>query len=423
MARIFISHSTHDDLTRVVRLRLIERLRTLGLEPLVDYEIQPGEPWRAKLDFWLDCCDGAVLLFSRSALESDWVRKEATILTWRKSRDPRLRLVPVLLGDVSPEDLSRGYLSSLQVGEIEWAKMDSGSNEEQDVEPLIEKIAQSFGGLPRGDGDPDLRAWISRTAGCLRKADPGDLELAAVQLGIGEPDWRDFCELAVTVAHHLLHQELEHSLPGLAHVMAALPRGGRETLCELLEPLWVREEAARHILPVTRRASAQRLLAINARFQETGDCYIYRATCCSPGSRTLRTSGVFGEDQVGEILAAFEEGCRRAFGSGMGPEIPADMWEKILQSQLRKQPGPVFLLLTEHQVERQVVEALRQRFPTATLVLLTGPSLPDGNALGLEGLELIRPPLGEEEEVEGVATVGIVRSLAAKNRTFGDSRS
>jgi TIR domain len=417
MTRIFISHCTRDDFTREVRRRLVEKLLEMKLVPLVDQNIEPGGIWRAKLHFWLGCCDGAVILFSRQALlDSHWVKKEATILTWRKSLDPRLRIIPVLLGDISPEELTTDYLSSLELGEIQWTRPDSREETDEAAERLADAIALSFKGLSPREADPGLQRWIERATACLRKAEPADLRRAANLLRISEEDWNDLSEPAVVVAHHLLHTDLEDALAALGEILPGLPRESRRVLVELAEPLWIQEAAARHILPVTRRAEGQRLLAINAQYQETGNWYIHRATCSATGTLVLRISGIFGEDQGAEIVAAVEDACRRmVFGPDGGRSMPEALREKVLQKNLRLTNRQVFLLVDEHAVRREVVEALRQRFPSVTFVLLSGRSFPDREALGLPAIELIRPELSGEDEEDAIATVFEVRRLAGLN--------
>lgn len=107
-AKIFISHSCKDfeqpadnqdpeklarwrrlEFARVVRDKIVAGLRGAppngpGYKVLLDRDrLEPGDNWQAKLHGWLGTCDGAVLLLSEDSICSDWVRKEATILTWR----------------------------------------------------------------------------------------------------------------------------------------------------------------------------------------------------------------------------------------------------------------------------------------------------------------------------------------------------
>ena len=81
--------------------------------------LAPGDGWRAKLFAWLDICDAAVILFSEEALASDWVRFEAGILCWRRARTGRPLVVPVLLGQVSPDAPRRHALEPVLPEEIQ----------------------------------------------------------------------------------------------------------------------------------------------------------------------------------------------------------------------------------------------------------------------------------------------------------------
>ncbi|MGH3915691.1 MAG: toll/interleukin-1 receptor domain-containing protein [Pseudonocardiaceae bacterium] len=119
-ASVFISHSTKDTapapgpgaddaaLARWQRLQVARALREaimLALEKLAGVEVwldkrelQPGVLWRDALHEQLARCDGAVLLLTPEALESGWVLKEVTILTWLQALGFKVRLVPVFLG-------------------------------------------------------------------------------------------------------------------------------------------------------------------------------------------------------------------------------------------------------------------------------------------------------------------------------------
>jgi len=156
----------------------------------------------------------------------------------------------------------------------------------------------------------------------------------------------------------------------------------------------------------------ERLLAINSLSQDTGISYIRRATCSVQGIPIVTTSGVFGEDLRGEVLDAFEKACcRRFLGPDNGKPYPEARREKLLQMTMRKQL-PVFFLVPEQAVKQEVIAALCQRFPAATLVLLAGASFPDGAVLDLSRLELVYPELQEDEEDQALSTIFLLRGLA-----------
>jgi hypothetical protein len=88
------------------------------IEILVDYEgLHPGDDWERRLNEWLAECHAAIILFSRRAIEeSNWVRKEAAILSWRAELDPGFPLFPVLLDQQSSaEDLENDFFGTLRI--------------------------------------------------------------------------------------------------------------------------------------------------------------------------------------------------------------------------------------------------------------------------------------------------------------------
>lgn len=407
MARIFISHSAKDAFSKKVRQRLKAKLQDLGLTPLVDEDLIAGDTWRAKLHHWLGCCDGAIILFSKNALEqSVWVRKEATILSWRKSLYPGLVLVPVRLEDVSEEDLRNGYFGSLELGELQ--QVCCAEDDEEAIENFIEKIVCPFRGLPLDRGDPGFGDWVEQVAMRLRFSQSRGLLEAARLLGIEEEEWTGFGDPVNVLAHHVLHLGLvPQVLDAMGKAMSLIgSKENRRDLLKWLWFLWVREEAARQIIPVTQYAEAERLLAINVTEQDSGRCYIRRATCSSNDTLVVGVTGIYGESAA-EIVDAFEKSVRQATGLSRSSRPESD---KALLDNLRM--GRVFFLVRKDEMRRDVLDALRQRFPMVTLVLLSGRAFPDGEDLGMSGLVLIHPSLEEGEESTAMAQIGYLQRLA-----------
>ena len=91
--RAFISYARED---RAIAKPLAEFLGALGLDVFWDNEIAPGERWSARIEEELKGADLVVVLWSRHALESAWVKDEA------QSGLEREILMPVLVEDVAP---------------------------------------------------------------------------------------------------------------------------------------------------------------------------------------------------------------------------------------------------------------------------------------------------------------------------------
>ncbi len=93
MVDVFLSYSREDqERARVV----VEALVTRGLSVFWDRNIQPGKQWARVIEKELDASKCTVVLWSRAAVKSKWVTKEA--------RDSLHKLVPVLIDEVSPPD-------------------------------------------------------------------------------------------------------------------------------------------------------------------------------------------------------------------------------------------------------------------------------------------------------------------------------
>src|SRR4051812_11505565 len=93
---VFVSHSSAD---RALTEQVCRLLRDpsvpspWGYDVLVDFtELQPGVNWPRHLHEWMARCHAAVILLTPDAAASNWVLKEATILTWRLSIDSGFQL-------------------------------------------------------------------------------------------------------------------------------------------------------------------------------------------------------------------------------------------------------------------------------------------------------------------------------------------
>ena len=135
--KLFISHSSRLDdvdsqgLPKDFNWTLLEEtcngLKHLygdRIEILVDQDEQglyPSCDWNQRLNEWLAECHAAIILFSKRAINtSEWVKKEATILSWRTKIDNNFKLVPVFLsGQAEIDDMKKELWSVLGIDEIQ----------------------------------------------------------------------------------------------------------------------------------------------------------------------------------------------------------------------------------------------------------------------------------------------------------------
>ncbi|MCB1743275.1 MAG: toll/interleukin-1 receptor domain-containing protein [Gammaproteobacteria bacterium] len=124
--KIFISHSTKTEpnlrllgeLVDAIADRVIEHAGDrLSLRTVYDRaDLVAGDAWYERISQWMAECHVAVILFSEAALfDSDWVRREAAVLTWRRELQKEFVLLPVLLGEVRAEALEQGIYGVMRV--------------------------------------------------------------------------------------------------------------------------------------------------------------------------------------------------------------------------------------------------------------------------------------------------------------------
>jgi hypothetical protein len=398
MAQIFISHAckiasegedprlTH---ARFVRERICAKLREAGHKPLLDVEsLKPGDDWRARLHRWLGECDGAVILFDSLSVKSDWVRKEATILAWRRSLNDRLVLVPVFLGQFRAADLDEaGY------GPLDVARWQGASIEESELAGLpVERVAAAFDRLEPDEDDNPMRTWLQDVAALLRHAEAVHLDRARRALGVDDDDWRELENGHLTLAHQLLHSGLAPALTALSHLNAGMRHEPFADLIDQLQFTWVDEGAAAHLgglLAARRRPIA----LINADTHATGMDYVRRAHCrLIENARFIRATDVAGEGGVEELLPRYENAFIVA--AAQRPDRPNPLLAKphLLRTFLTKPPK--YVLLGPGAAQGPLLQRLRTKYEGAAFVLLGGSEVTA--AQDLPETVLVEPLLSRE---------------------------
>ena len=92
----------------------------LPVEVLVDLQtLTPGQPWPIQLHEMMAYCHAAVLLLTKSAINSPWVLKEATILAWRAALERNFRLFVVQAPEIQAEDLRAAKFDPLMLDQMQ----------------------------------------------------------------------------------------------------------------------------------------------------------------------------------------------------------------------------------------------------------------------------------------------------------------
>jgi len=394
--RIFISHSAHESEAKTVLTELIKCLKP-DFEVLVDKQrLVAGQDFRDEIFSWINRAHGAVILFSSSALTSDWVRTEASVLAWRRALDKgrAFTLIPVLLSPVKRADLETKEFSPMRFEALQLVRSDDPVKVCTDVRKGLEPLLQSP--LP----DTPLQKLGRKVATLLRKIDPAELVLAARAMKADLSDWTDEKEYPTLLAREMLEHGLEAAVKGIRELDDFLGRDDTRTLIELVAPVWVRIPAASAIPQIaTRPDKALRKLWVNGGDDDprfTAEHFVRRACCRPPDTcwPVLLVPPDSGEDEAGHYKRVIKERLRNEV---LRIENANDSLVKDVLAKKDRDEEPVFVAFSPPGPDVDVIAALRTEFPTLTFFILTG-NQPLGRAHPLVDVQFLEPKLQAGEE-------------------------
>jgi hypothetical protein len=144
MPRVFISYSSTDREVATTFRGLVE---ALGYEVWMDAKsIDPSQEWLPSLVAGLEGADWLLVLVSRDAAASEWVRKETR---WAVEHLPG-RVIPMVLDGTRPEDVDPG------LARFQFANY--GANPQQGVNRLVKILSDA---RHAGYGRDIVGRWIS----------------------------------------------------------------------------------------------------------------------------------------------------------------------------------------------------------------------------------------------------------------------
>ncbi len=402
---VFLSYSTKDATSDA----LTDLLRT-GLADTFDVfldrvDLQAGDEWRRKLYGWLGTCRAAVILLSRAAVDqSDWVLLETSILDWRRLLDPNFKLIPLLLPDVRPDELTAGRFQALNLGVPQWAKVDPG-----DLSATVVNVREALAPLTTSPGSaPPLLRARDRIAARIADVPPADLDEAGRRLHLDDAAWSPGVRPETRVAQGLLTADLDEIDDALRYLFDRIPlRDARCGIVNAVRSAWVDAGAAAALakLAMDPATPPPRGIALNVSEATTGEMYVHRANCDGQnGWFSVNPYDDSAGDAVGRIAQVVHENLRRELklSNAEGRD------RKQLLGYLRRRVarGPVFVVLPLNPsltppVEEAVADALRREFPDCTFLLLSGDENPAAGQAGPFDAPYVTPhlPRTREEEI------------------------
>ena len=385
--RVFLSHSSHTEADLDFTCAVAAALEAKGYTVLFDRRrLQPGDDWNQELHEWLAWCHAGVLLLTPEALKSDWVLKEATILTWRRTLDPDFKLFPALLGGATADGLRERRFAPLMVRAVQALEGKTPEQIADEVEAVVGDEAEF---------DTPLDHLTGKLADLLGKAGPNTLRAMARKLGVDDALWKS--DEASTerrmglIARRIVRESLG-AYAGVDEVLfdvrSSLSREQMEEVLGLVAPYWVPAEAAGRLPEVAAR-EGDWSVALNGRYVSrfTARMYLQRAFARNRPHYFFRLRGGYSDGAVREAARELRAEIRRR--GNLPDDAPA-----TVQDFLRRRRHPVFAVLTPELCDEAALRTLRQEFPRVLFVLDTGETgTPAALLAGSVSLEVVDPPV------------------------------
>jgi hypothetical protein len=373
--RIFISHSTKEADAETAADTLRERLCGEGFSVFLDrVDLHPGVEWEDKVRDALDVCRGAVVVLSPAALESAWVRTEASVLTQRARRAREFTFVPLLMPGVDAAALDSHEWRPTGVGALQALRWEGSC-----PDALLASFAPL---LTLYRVDSPLRELELKIAQLLAVVRPRTLELIGEKVGIDLTESRHADDRLDALAVRLLEATHDRQIDACLALGRIHKRSLAKDLYKLVAPhSWVAPEAAGRIRAVARDPRPRRL-GIHAREERTCRMYVRSG---DERWRLRTTNPPLAEDDAGELLSEVRAALAEHFGvRGKDPDA-------VIARELAVRP--VFILLGNPAPPVATIDAVEARFDGAVMLVR-----PDDDGSELEGVEYVSPRLEPDDE-------------------------
>jgi len=394
--RLFISHSSHDlALTQSVVAALEPPVAPHpGFEVLVDKTFLKGsDDWPFQLHAMMAFAHAGLLLFTRAAMNRpDWIRKEAYILTWRRSLDPSFKVFYVFLDDVTEQDLIDKGFAPAHLNLIQRLAATDPEKIAEEIRPLVPA---------RRPGTPFERLTLFLSQHLKLEADALD-ELAA-ELAAPPLPWLPGGRSGSigAIAARILAGQFGN-IPDLGSLLNMLKVLGVQTesllvILRWVAPYWLAPEAAARLAAVARNLWSNQiggwaLINGDSVADYTAPMMVFKALPFDFQYQIASIEGGTSDPGVEYYSHAICDAVRtadRAKDPKLRVGYPDD--DTAMIAQLKKDKP--FLFVPLKTPDRETLDGLRDRFPKVVFLLWTGPAL--------EPLAFDLPVVALEPEIDG----------------------
>jgi len=378
--RLFVSHSSDD---RALTEEVVGALESPtpphpGFEVLVDYDcLAAGQEWPDQLHAMMAYAHAGLLVFTEAAMNRpDWIRKEAYILTWRRSLDPNFQVFYAYRDGITYERLTKNGFEPAHLNLIQSLSATDPA--------AIGAEVKTYPAPASGTNTPfeRLRFALSQHL----KLEPDALESLAVDLSA--PPVLPWLKGSVGLGVGRIAERLLAGRFGTMENLSTLINKLRELAIEKeflsnvmrwVAPYWIAPEAVGRLAAVTDELWTKRtggLAAINGKsvVRYTAKMFVYK------------TQPFKFECQVAEVEGGTHSGDADYYTSAICAWLRKRELEKPydrryaysdndtdLVDQLRDRSP--FLFVPIKTPDSETLKELRNRFPTVVFLLWTGPKL------------------------------------------------
>ena len=367
----------------------------------LDGTIVGGDDWYDSIDCWMLNANAAIILFSKAALfDSDWIKKEASILAWRSNLDPDFVLIPILLDDLKPEELEKGLFGVLRIRHRQCISSTGDADAiVKQVETALSANASFLSADKCGLDNTSYDSLEGTIAVLISSSSRSRDALAAVitNLDLTTPSWppEEYKRNAIAVAQFILEKPSE-SMDRLNQFLNQInPRLSRETAEQLfiyVRGIWVDYQAAAG-LPIAWQT--HKTIGLNGHNVESYlvERYCERAWSLDRSWQIVRigensnTTEQIMEDidfEITHSIGPDSERIKRRIGNAKHPFVI------VIPVRVISNGSP-----------RDIIKQLQKRYRGAVILVNVG--VIDTDAEQPPGwlpnsIELLHPPLKKEDE-------------------------
>ena len=354
-AQVFISYTGKDAKSKKLSKKLFDQLKKAGFSPWLDKKrLKPGTQWYPTLTANLVHSQAAVVILSKKALKSSWVKREATYLKTVSDAVPDFKVLTILLDGLTPNDLKEQpfpfdvlHFEDDQL--IEVPKTLLQADVPKTIIHSLELIKHMWSAE---DGEAKLIKKIKTLLSCQHK---NVLIEFASSLKLKQHQW--YCHgNKDTLCHGLAHELAGSGIEEIARALCkeiVFFKEDAKLLMKHLYPFKINRKGARRLRHITKSQSS--ITGLNANTQKIATFYLNRASGSLSEWAWVTTNGIVDPEDIGnQLVNEVSDALKQKF-----PNYEL----KTIEKHLAKRYDPFFVIISSPPNE-EAIRTLRRTFKT-----------------------------------------------------------